>query len=319
LDLGGANCEIALGESHWTKTQMMNSVIHPITGKEMQYKDLMKDPDLGPLFEIGLTNELGRICQGIRDIAGTNTAFFIDLTSIPKDRKITYDKLVCDFKPNKNEKHRVRLMVGCNRLDYSGDTATSTADITTFKILINSTLSTQNAKMMMMDINNYYLGTPLPTYEYMRLPISILPLNTLEKYDLTRLAVNGWVYLEIRKGMHGLKQAGLLANQLLQKRLKPFGYYPARHTSGLWLHNTKPTAFSLVVDDFAVKYVTKADARHLRDALLQHYEITTDWGGTVYSGITLDWDYNKRTCDISMPGYIINVLNKFQHDTPKTT
>jgi hypothetical protein len=126
------------------------------------------------------------------------------------------------------------------------------------------------------------------------------------------------VYLEIRKGMYGLKQAGLLANQLLQKWLKTFGYYPARHTPGLWLHNTKPTALSLVVDDFAVKYVTESDANHLHDALLQHYEITTDWEGTVYSGITLDWDYKKRISDISMPGYITNVLNKLQHDAPWT-
>jgi hypothetical protein len=250
LDLRGANCAIVFGENHWTKTRMMNSVIHPVTGKEMQYKDLMKDPDLGPLFEIDLSNELGRICQGIRDIAGTNTAFFIDLKSIPKDRKITYGKLVCDLKPNKTEKHQVRITVGGDILDYSGDTETSKADITTFKILINNTLSTQEAKMIMMDIKKYYLGTPLPTYEYMRLPLSILPLDIIEKYDLIRLAVNGWVYLEIRKGMYGLKKAGLLANQLLQRRLKPFGYYPERHTPGLWLHNTKPTAFSLVVDDF---------------------------------------------------------------------
>jgi hypothetical protein len=228
-----------------------------------------------------LSNELGHICQGIRDVTVTNTAFFIDLTSIPKYRKITYGKLVCDFNPNKTDKHRVRWTVGGDRLDYSGDTATSTADITTFKILINSTLSTTKAKMMMMDIQNYYLGTPLPAYEYMILPITILPLDIIEKYDLKRLAVNGWVYLEIRKGVYGLKQAGLLANQLLQKRLKPFGYYPARHTPGIWLHNTKPSAFSLVVDDFAVKYVTKSDANHLRDVLLQHYEITTDWEGTV--------------------------------------
>jgi hypothetical protein len=75
LDMGGANCAIAFGENHWTKTPMMNSVVHPVTGKEIQYKDLMKDPKLGPLFEIGLGNELGRICQGIRDIAGTNTVF----------------------------------------------------------------------------------------------------------------------------------------------------------------------------------------------------------------------------------------------------
>jgi hypothetical protein len=124
-------------------------------------------------------------------------------------------------------------------------------------------LSTKDAKMMMMDIKNYYLGTPLPTYEYMPLPISILPLDIIEKYKLTHLAVNGWVYLEICKGMYGLKQAGLLANQLLQKRLKPFDYHPTSHTPGLWFHNIKPTAFSLVVKYFSVKYVTEADAHHV--------------------------------------------------------
>jgi hypothetical protein len=189
-------------------------------------------------------------------------------------------------------------------------------DITTFKILINSTFSTQDAKMM-MDINNYYLGTPLPIYKNMRLPIAILPLDIIEKYDLTRLAVNGWVYMESHKGMYGVKQAGLLANQLLQKRLRLYGYYPARHTPVLWLHNTKPTAFILVVDDFAVKYVTTADAHHLRNALLRHFKITADWNGTVYSGITLDWDYNKRTCDISMLGYIFNVLINSNMTHPK--
>jgi hypothetical protein len=179
-------------------------------------------------------------------------------------------------------------------------------------------LSTKDGKRMMMDINNYYVGNPLPTYQYMRLPISILCLEIIEKYQLTCLAVDGWVYLEIRKVMYGWKQAGILANKMLPKRLKSFGYQPERYTPGIWLHTTKPTAFSLVVNDFSVKYVTEADAHHLRNALLQHYEITTDWGGTVYSGITLQWDYFKRTCEISMPGYINNVLNKFQHDTPKT-
>jgi hypothetical protein len=112
LDIGRANCAIAFGKHHLTNTPMMNSVIHPVTGKEMQYKDLMKDPELGPILEIGLSNELGRICQGIRDITGTNTAFFVYSASIPKDRKITYGKVVCDFKPNKTEKYRVRLTVG---------------------------------------------------------------------------------------------------------------------------------------------------------------------------------------------------------------
>jgi hypothetical protein len=119
--------------------------------------------------------------------------------------------------------------------------------------------------------------------------------------------------------MYGLKQAGLLANQLLQTRIAPFGYYPARHTPGLWLHKTRPIYFTLVVDDFSVKYVGKKHAEHLPNALLQTYELKTDWTATVtvYSGMTLKWDYKNRTCDISMPGYVSNVLSKFQHDAPK--
>jgi hypothetical protein len=71
------------------------------------------------------------------------------------------------------------------------------------------------------------------------------------------------------------------------------------------------------VDDFAVKYVGKQYAEHLRNALLRAYELTTDWAATVYSGMTLKWDYKNRTCDMSMPGYVSNVLRKFQHDAPK--
>jgi hypothetical protein len=276
----------------------------------MEYSALMKDPRLQPLWTPGFGNKCGRIFQGIRDIPGTDTCFFTTLKNIPHDRKITYGKIVCDYKPHKKEKERVRLTVGGDRLHYSGDVATSTADITTFKFLINSTLSTK-------DIKNYYLGTPLPRFEYMKMLLSRFPEEVIQKYNLNDLAVDGWVYIEIRKGMYGLKQSGLLANQLLQTRLAPFGYYPARHTPGLWLHTTRPISFTLVVDDFTVKYVGKRHAEHLRNALLRTYELTTDWTATVYSNKALKWDYYTRTCDISMPGYISNVLSKFQHDPPQ--
>jgi hypothetical protein len=102
-----------------------------------------------------------------------------------------YGKIVCYYKPHKKEKERVRLTVGGDRLYYSGDVATSTADITTFKILINSTLSTKDAAMMMMDIKNYYGGTPLPRYEYMIMLLSRFPEEIVEKYNLKSLAVDG--------------------------------------------------------------------------------------------------------------------------------
>jgi hypothetical protein len=147
--------------------------------------------------------------------------------------------------------------------------------------------------------------------------LSRFPEEIVDKYNLKALAVDGWVYIEIRKGMYVLKQAGLISNHLLQTRLAPSDFYPALHTPGLWLHKTRPITFSLIVDDFAVKYVGKQHADHLRDALLQSYELTTDWQAKVYSGMSLKWDYKNKTCDMYMPGYVSNVLSKFQHDSPK--
>jgi hypothetical protein len=66
----------------------------------------------------------------------------------------------------------VILTVGGDRLDYSGDVSTSTANITTFKFMINITLPTKDAAMMMMDIQNYHVVTPLPWYEYMGMLLS---------------------------------------------------------------------------------------------------------------------------------------------------
>jgi hypothetical protein len=149
-----ANMTIALGANHWSQQQFSNAVVHPVSGKQMEYMALMKDPDLQPLWKRGFSNEAGRLFQGIRAIPGTNTCLFVELKNIPKDRKITYGKFFCDYKPHKKEKERVRLTVGGDRLGYSGDVATSTADITTFKKIINSTLSTTDAAMMMMDIKN---------------------------------------------------------------------------------------------------------------------------------------------------------------------
>jgi hypothetical protein len=95
---------IALGNHHWYQQHQANAVIQLITGKEMEYMALMKDPRLQPLWKRGFGNECGRLFQGIRDIPGTDTCFLIKLANVLKDRKITYGKIVCDYKPHKNEK-----------------------------------------------------------------------------------------------------------------------------------------------------------------------------------------------------------------------
>jgi hypothetical protein len=91
-----AHMAIALGANHWSHQHHANAVIHPITGKELEYTSLMKDPRLQPLWQRGFSNKYGRLFQGIRDIPGTDTCSFIKLTNIPQDRKKTYGKIVCD-------------------------------------------------------------------------------------------------------------------------------------------------------------------------------------------------------------------------------
>ena len=85
----------------------------------------------------------------------------------------------------------------------------------------------------------------------------------------------------------------------------------------MWKHNTKPIWFSLVVDDFGVKYINKENADRLIQALQKLYTISIDWNGSLFYGITIDWDYTANTCDISMPKYLQTALLKSQHPAPK--
>ena len=79
--------------------------------------------------------------------------------------------------------------------------------------------------VVLFDIKNYFLGTPLPRKEYMKIHISLLPQEIIDEYNLMPKVNNGHVYVAIGKGMYGLPQAGILANQLLAQNLRLFGYY----------------------------------------------------------------------------------------------
>jgi hypothetical protein len=94
-DMKTATMAISLGANHWSQQHFANAVVHPVTGKKMEYMHLMNDPDLQPPWKRGFRNEAGRLFRGIHDIPGTNTCFFVELKNIPKDRKITYGKIIC--------------------------------------------------------------------------------------------------------------------------------------------------------------------------------------------------------------------------------
>jgi hypothetical protein len=121
-------------------------------------------------------------------------------------------------------------------------------------------------------------------YEYMRIPLFMFPAAIIEQYNLLPLVHNEHVFVEIQQGIYGLPQAGRVANNQLVKFMAPQGYHAAALTPGLWTHASLDIIFSLVVDDFGVRYTLQTDADHLLATLERHYHDSVDWTGARYYG-----------------------------------
>ena len=158
---------------------------------------------------------------------------------------------------------------------------------------------------------------PVEEYNYAHMSLDIIPEEIITQYELRKIAVNGWVYIEICKGMPGLKQAGKIAHGRLKTHLEKNGYQPCRHTPALWTHATRPISLTLVVDNFRVKYVGGRHLNHLINTLQDQYKITVDLTGKSYLGLTIDWNYAQGYVEISMPYYFRKALHKLQHPAPR--
>ena len=205
---------------------------------------------------MSFSNDIGRLAQGVGNrIKRTNTIFFIHRSGVPAGKRVTYGRIVVSIRPNKTETQQVRITVGGDKISYEGPTATRCESLITTKILLNSVVSTILANIMCTDIHNFYYNTPMVYFEYMKLPLSMFPREIVQQYNLKDLvAVDGYVYMDIRKGMPGIKKDARLASNRLTKNLARNGYATVPHTPSLWCYHTSDLVFSLVVDDFGIKY-----------------------------------------------------------------
>jgi hypothetical protein len=228
-----------------TLCEIAGAVMDDETGELLEYQQLIKNNKYKKVWGTAFGNEIGRLAQGIPErVEGTNTFFFIDQNAIPKDRTNdgTYACICCNVRPEKvNEPNRCRITVGGNRINYPYEVATPTADLLTVKLLLNSVISTEGAKFCSVDSKNFYLCTPLKRFEYVCMHLSDFPEDIIEHYNLKeKTNKDGMVFVEIRKGMYGLPQAGLLAQELLEQRLNKHGYFQSTRTPGLWTHKWRP-------------------------------------------------------------------------------
>jgi hypothetical protein len=100
-------------------------------------------------------------------------------------------------------------------INYPGKLSTCTADLTTSKLTWNSVLSTKGTQCMCLKIKNFYLTAALDRFKYMKMPILLFPTWIIAQYNLQKYVLNNFIYLEMRRAVWGLPQAGILANKLL--------------------------------------------------------------------------------------------------------
>ena len=156
----------------------------------------------------------------------------------------------------------------------------------------------------------------MPKPKYICIKILDIPLEFIDKYKLTGLDRDRWIYFQICQGCYGLPQAGILANDLLRSHLKAKGFYEEASTPGLWCHKWRPIQFCLIINNFGVEYVGLEHFTYLINILKKFHGVQYNMAGNKFAGMDIEWNYVACHCHISMPGYISLLLLKYKHPHP---
>ena len=141
-----------------------------------------------------------------------------------------------NHKPLETESYCVRITVCRDKLPYADDAGSPASNWLETKFLINSTISDafKGARFLGADISDFFLSTPMAKAEFVKVEYSHIPADIITHNNLqNKVANHGYIYICIKKGMYGLKQAAILAYDNLQRNLKPFGYSHVVGTIGI--------------------------------------------------------------------------------------
>jgi hypothetical protein len=109
-----------------------------------------------------------------------------------KGKKYTYANIVLDYRPQKDDPNRIRITAGGNLIQYDDELSVRTADVSTAKLHWNSVISTPDARYMCLDLSLFYLSAALEYYEYMKIPLALIPIWIVEQYNLLQHAKMEW-------------------------------------------------------------------------------------------------------------------------------
>ena len=191
------------------------------------YQKLLKQDSTCEIWALAICTELGKLSQVYQCLVeGTNNFFFMShdkIRDIPPDKTVTFARIVVDYLPQKADPNRVRLTVGGNLLNVPGDLSTTTANLTTSKILWNTVLSTKYARFACIDIKNMYLQTLMTDYKYMQIPRHLIPQEFIDEYGLESKIYKGFYILRYKKVFMDFPKLVHLQTHFYSKVLIPVG------------------------------------------------------------------------------------------------
>ena len=145
-----------------TPSEVTGAIVDGKTGPLLEYQHLNKHPKYKERWKCSYGNKIKWLAQSmLGQVKGTNTIFFINKIEVLQNRysDVTYWHIICGYGEGKAEPNQTRLTAGRDKINHPEDCVMPTADILTIKLLINSVMSTPNAKFMTIDIN-FVILTP---------------------------------------------------------------------------------------------------------------------------------------------------------------
>ena len=150
----------------------------------------------------------------------------------------------------------------------------------------------------------------------MRIPVKHIPQEIINEYNALPLSNNGFLWFEITNVIYGLTQVRRLANKLPTKQLSNMDFPNKTHPKTVAPQNMPNKCFAVCwrIWNWLHK---QGRQKYLIKSIKKNYEVVAeDWNGNLFFGISLNWNYQDRTVDLCIPGYIGKVLQKFQHKNP---
>lgn len=288
-------------------------------GSPLTYRSAMKGPDA----------EAWQTADGVEisKLIDSGTIRAIQRHEQPTDRRrdTTYynpqvkEKLDADG----NKQYRVRGTLGGDGINYPGQTSSPTADLAVVKLLLQAVVSDRrnkktNTRFATLDLADFYLGSMLERKEYVKIHIKHIPADVIATYNLSEFIVDSHVLFEVIRCMYGHPVAGLLSNRDLVTHLAQHGYIQHKDIPCLFEHQTNGIQFTLIVDDFGIKYDTDAALDHLISILQHKWKLTTDRTGAKYIGMRIAWNYEADIpyFELDMPNIIPAAIKRFCPNGP---